>query len=74
MSKHQHDANANELWLYFQNVMNWLEVVFSNYRKEMKGVPWGELYNEFRDENFDGKKLEEEIVKLMQDEDVTNKK
>jgi hypothetical protein len=40
----------------------------------MKGVQWGFLFNEFKDKRFDPKKLEEEISKLMQDEDVTNKK
>jgi len=39
----------------------------------MKGVNYGVLYNEFKDEKFDSKKLEEEISTLMQDEDVTKK-
>lgn len=74
MAKQQHEPNANELWLYFQNVINWVKVVFPKYRKEMKGVTWGSLYNEFKDKKFDHKKLEQEISDLMQDEDVTNKK
>lgn len=74
MSKHQHDANANELWLYFQNVINWVRVVFPNYRKEMKGVDWGFLYNKYKAVNFDSKKLEIQVKELMMDEDVTNKK
>lgn len=52
MAQQQHEPNANELWLYFQNVINWVKVVFPKYRKEMKGVAWGTLYNEFK-----GKKL-----------------
>jgi len=39
----------------------------------MKGVPYGFLYNEFKDNEFDSSKLNEEISKLMQDEDVTKK-
>lgn len=74
MATHQHDPNANELWLYFQNVINWVKVVFPKYRKEMKGVAWGVLYNEFHKQSFDSKKLEKQIAELMQDEDVTNKK
>lgn len=74
MAKQQNELNANELWLYFQNVINWVKVVFPKYRKEMKGVAWGVLYNEFKDKKFDHKKLEQEISDLMQDEDVTNKK
>jgi len=73
MAKHQHEPNANELWLYFQSVINWVKAVFPKYRKEMKGVQWGFLYNEFKDAKIDHKKLEEEITRLMQDEDVTKK-
>lgn len=36
MSEHQHTPNANELWLYYQNVMSWVKVVFPHYRREMK--------------------------------------
>ena len=74
MAEHQHNPNANELWLYFQSVINWVKAVFPKYRSEMKGIQWGFLYNEFKDKNPDSKKLEKEISKLMQDEDVTNKK
>jgi hypothetical protein len=73
MSKHQHEPNANELWLYFQNVINWVKVVFPSYRKEMKGVEFGPLYNEFKNKKIDSKKIEKEITELMQDEDVTKK-
>jgi hypothetical protein len=74
MAKQQHEPNANDLWLYFQSVINWVKAVFPKYRKEMKGIQWGFLYNEFKSNKYDHKKLEEEITKLMQDEDVTNKK
>jgi len=74
MAEHQHEPNANDLWLYFQSVINWVKTIFPTYRKEMKGIEWGFLYNEFKDKKVDPKKLEAEINKLMQDEDVTNKK
>lgn len=73
MAMHQHKPNANELWLYFQSVINWIRATFPNYRKEMKGVDWGTLYNEFKEKEFDAKMLEGEITQLMQDEDVTKK-
>ena len=72
MGKHQHEPNASELWLYFQNVIHWIEVVFPKYRNIMKGRQWGELYNEFKDQKFDAVKLEDEIKKLILDKDVTN--
>jgi hypothetical protein len=74
MAKHQHDVNANELWLYFRNIIDWVKVTFPKYRKEMKGLDWGDYYKRFKDETLDTKKLEEEITQLMQDEDVTNKR
>ena len=40
----------------------------------MKGIDWGFLYNEYKNEKFDSKKLEAEIAKLMEDEDVGSKK
>ena len=74
MSKHQHDDNCSELWQYFQTVISWVQMLFSNYRKEMKGLEWGEFYNKYHDNSYDAQKMEQEIVRLMQDEDVTAKK
>ncbi len=73
MAQHQHDKNADELWQYFQNVIHWVRKTFPNYRKEMSGVNWGELYNEFKDKKVNSEKLEKDIKELMQDEDVTKK-
>ncbi|GGF48143.1 GmrSD restriction endonuclease domain-containing protein [Echinicola rosea] len=74
MAKNQHEPNANELWLYFQSVINWVRAVFPKYRREMKGIDWGFLYNEFKDVKIDSKELEKQISSLMLDEDVTKKK
>ncbi|MEK7615758.1 MAG: DUF262 domain-containing protein [Patescibacteria group bacterium] len=73
MAKHQHDKNADELWNYFQDVIAWVRATFPNYRREMSGVEWGELYNKFKGEKLNASKLEIEITELMQDEDVTKK-
>jgi hypothetical protein len=73
MAKHQHDANADGLWNYFQNVIAWVRVTFTNYRGEMDSVRWGELYNKFKEKKLNPSKLEVEIEKLMQDEDITKK-
>ena len=39
----------------------------------MKGVDWGTLYNSYKDETLDPAKIEEEIEKLILDDDVTKK-
>lgn len=74
MSIHQHDPNANELWAYFLSVINWVESTFVKYRKEMKGVNWGLLYNRFHGQIFDTAQLEKRIADLMMDDDVNNSK
>lgn len=74
MARHQHDSNANPLWLYFQSVINWVKASFPKYRKEMKSVAWGELYNTFKDAQIDPQKTENQIAALMEDDDVSNKK
>lgn len=74
MSTHQHQPNANELWTYFRNVIEWVKLTFTTYRREMKGINWGALYNQFKDNTYDTDKLENEIQTLMMDDDVTNKK
>jgi hypothetical protein len=74
MSKHQHDPNANAEWLYFQSVIAWVKATFNVYRKEMKGLPWGSLYNKHHADALDSKTLESEISALMEDDEVTNYK
>lgn len=73
MAKHQHDTNADDLWLYFQNVINWVKAKFPKKRKEMKQVPWGELYNKHKDDILDANALEKKVAKLMKDSDVQKK-
>lgn len=73
MGKHQKDKDAEELWEYFQNVIAWIRGTFTNYRREMGSVQWGELYNAFKDKKLSATKLEAEIKSLMQDEDATKK-
>jgi len=72
MAKHQHNKSADELWEYFQRVIVWVRKTFTTYRREMKNVPWGELYNEFKDAKLNANKLEDEIKELLQDDDVTS--
>ena len=74
MSVHQQDPNANELWTYYRNIIEWVKLTFTTYRKEMKGIDWGSLYDKFKDKMFDAKKLEKEIQTLMMDDEVTAKK
>lgn len=73
MSNHQHDTHATPLWQYFQNVITWVTSTFTVYRKEMKGLEWGIMYNKYSQKTYDPKKLEERISELMQDDDITKR-
>jgi len=73
MADHQYKENAKDLWNYFEKVTEWVNKLFTKYRREMKGVPFGPLYNDYKDKEYDPERIEEEISKLMRDEDVTKK-
>lgn len=73
MGNHQHDPTATALWNYFSSVINWVKAIFPKYRKEMKGVAWGPLYDKFKDIPLNPVALEEQIAKLMLDSDVQKK-
>ena len=73
MALHQHEPSAMDEWLYFKGVIDWVQTLFPKYRKEMKGLEWGVLYNEFSGEKYDPSALECEIVDLMEDDDVQKK-
>lgn len=74
MATHQHEPNASELWLYFQAVIAWVKMTFVEYRREMKGVAWGPLYDAFHNTTYDTQELERKVRALMIDDDVNNKK
>ena len=73
MTKNQQKSSAKDLWDYFCKVIEWVQKIFPKYRKEMKGLPWGFLYNDYKDKKFDAKKLEDQVKELMKDEDVIKK-
>ena len=72
MALHQHDENANQIWIYFKRVIEWVQTIFPVYRNKMKGIDWGLLYNTYKDAELDPDALEAEVKALMSDDDVTN--
>ena len=76
MGIHQKEHTAKEVKEYYQSIINWIETIFPKYRKEMKGLKWGLLYNQYHNIDFNPKELEEQISELMKDEyeEITSKK
>lgn len=74
MAEHQNDPSAVQLWNYFRSVIDWVQAIFPKKRREMKGLSWGLFYNRHGTRtDLDPRKLEEDIERLMGDEDVTRK-
>lgn len=72
MAAHQHDPNANNLWTYFQNVLNWAQTNFDmkRFKKIMKGLNWAELYDKFGSETLDTAELGKRISVLLRDSEI----
>lgn len=74
MARNQNEEHASELWMFYQSIISWVNRVFTQTRKEMKGQPWGLFYKQHKDDSFNPVTVEEEIKELMKDIDVTNKR
>ncbi len=74
MDQHAKEPNANEIIEYFQRVAQWVKSIFKVYRREMKGIDWGFLYNQYGKDYYDANEIEEKVKQLMQDDEVQNKK
>ena len=78
MDAHQRDADADELWQYWQAVFAWVKRVFPNQdsarARLMKGLPWGRFYNAHKSDRLNAAELEKRIVALIEDDEVESKK
>ena len=72
MAAHQHDPNANNLWSYFQMVLNWAITNFDmkKFKKIMKGLDWALLYDKFGSETLNTETLGKRISELMRDSEI----
>ncbi|MCX6756547.1 MAG: DUF262 domain-containing protein [Candidatus Nomurabacteria bacterium] len=74
MADHQNDENADALWLHFKKVMGWVQNIFTDYYREMKGINWGQLYDTYHKQTYDIKKISKQVQKLHGDLYVKNSK
>lgn len=75
MATHQHDPNANNLWTYFQNVLNWAITNFEmkKFKKIMKGLDWALYYDTFHDKTLNTVEMAKQISALMRDSEIEKK-
>lgn len=74
MSRHRKDENIKELKTYFNTVIDWVSTTFLDVEKEMCGLEWGRLYEEYHKKAYDPKKVSEQVHKLYADPYVKNRK
>lgn len=74
MSKHRMDTNINELKNYFETVLDWVSSLFNYTGSEICGLEWGRLYRAYHRNSYSKEKLNQEVDKLLEDVQVTDKK
>ncbi len=77
MAEHQGDTDAGDIKSYYVCILDWISGKFKNYRKEMKGLPWGIYYNNYQRGKYKGQiieksadEIEDEIAKLIDDDEI----
>jgi len=74
MAAHRKDTNINELKTYFNTVIDWVSAVFRDVEKEMQGLEWGRLYEEFHGQSYDPSKVSNAVQRLYGDVYVKNRR
>jgi hypothetical protein len=75
MADHRHDKGIDELKGYFASVIDWIGSVFiRSPDKEMRGLEWGQLYEEHHSKPYNATAIEARLVELRSDPAVHNSK
>ena len=74
MQEHRRDTDINELKLYFNDVISWIEQTFDDVYPKMKGLNWGELYEKYHTTPYDHIKVSQKVKELYNDPCVQDKK
>lgn len=74
MARHKSDADADELWQYFQDVIHWVEKIFPKYFPDMKGLDWCHLYNKYHNCTYNSATMATEVRRLHEDDEVQKPK
>lgn len=74
MSRHRWDKDVQEVQAYFNSVIDWVDGVFVEVKKEMCGLEWGRLFETYHGQAYDPKAVAEKVNKLYSDPYVKNRK
>jgi len=74
MSLHRYDKNITELKTYFNSVIDWVSTVFIDVEKEMRGLEWGRLYEEYHKTAYNPTEISKRVHELYEDLYIKNRK
>lgn len=74
MALHRHDADITELKNHFDTVIDWIDSLFEYTGKEVCGLNWGFLYNEYHTNAYSKTKITERVETLLSDPQVKDSK
>ena len=74
MAANRYKNNIKELKEYFNTVLKWVTSTFTDLEKEMCGVEWGRLYEEYGKKSYNKLSISKSLKKLFEDPFVTDKK
>jgi hypothetical protein len=74
MSAHRNDKNINALKTYFNSVIDWVSMVFQDVKKEMRGLEWGRLYEQYHSKSYRPAKVAADVARLYADPYVEKKR
>ena len=73
MSEHRNNEDISELKNYFTSVIDWVSSVFKTVEKEMCGLKWGELYEQYHETPYSPEDVDKKVKALYADGAVKNR-
>lgn len=74
MRDHRFCSDITELVNYFNSVIDWVRTVFPFVENEMRGLPWGELYEKYHTQPYNPAHIKQRVAELYADPYVKNRR
>ena len=74
MRDQRFSSDITELVNYFNSVIDWVRTVFPFVENEMRGLPWGELYEKYHTQPYSPAHMKQRVAELYADPYVKNRR
>lgn len=73
LAEHRRSGDITQIKSYFTSVIDWVGSVFpGSPRREMRGLPWGQLYEKYHATAYNSKETTTDLERLLNDPQVNN--